>query len=138
MIDRKSLFNLNYSTLQTKPSKAGITSKTLKQEQPEINFYINKTDSTDYYFLVVPNDVKLKTGSLDKEGYFRDFLPVSVLDEVPEIEDIIFYIKEDLKELYYASLKTDNRIKELEEKNKVLEEELKALKQKISLIKSIA
>jgi hypothetical protein len=129
MLDKKSLFNLNYSTLQAKLAKEGITSKFLRQDQPEINFYVNKTDPTDYYFFDFP---------CPKEGYFEDFLPVSALDEVPEIEDIIYYIKEDLKKLYYESLKNDNRVIELEQKNKVLEGELKALKQKIMLIKSIA
>ena len=145
MIKKLSLFSLQEKTIADKLRKAGINKTTLETE-PTIYFYINRLDSTDYYITL--------NQTTNKTNYYIDFIDSVMFNGTMEVEDIIYYILNELKERYYLSnkmyeqyqqesIKNEklNRIeisnKHLSAMNQVLKNEKEILLIKIELNKSI-
>ncbi|MBK5239783.1 hypothetical protein [Clostridium sp.] len=111
MIKKLSLFLLQSKTIANKLKKAGINNSVLENE-PTIYFNINKIDSTDYHITL--NETTNKT------GFYSDFIDSAMFNDFMEIDDIVYYIQNELKERYYLSNKKYEQFQEQIVKNRRL------------------
>jgi hypothetical protein len=128
MIEQLSLFELKEVSIKNKLSKFGINNKVLSQ-YPTIYFYINRLNTKDYFFTV--NEFK------DIKGYMMDELPLALYGTKLDIEDIVHYILNDLKQAYYITNSKVEYINLLESTNNNLTKQLAELQTKLLSIQNL-